>query len=331
MVQLTSPSRCVSANALCRALNLSDAVVEAGRGHWVREICVVALADLASPRGDTMAYAGFDSLEYPGDRVMRSIKDTTNFKFAGFYLAPAPSRPNSNWMGKRDVLVRQGWGLVPIYVGQQELGQPGSHNLTPEQGQLDGLDAGNLMSRAGFPANSIIYLDIEQGGPASNATLLYFGAWVDRVRLSPNQYLPGVYCSYTTAPSLLAIRPDVYVWAWRLTNDHDGPTYPTPDPSGSRVPQARVWQYFQNTNMRFPGAPDRNLKIDLDSASVQDPSHPGGLVPALRRVRRRRVKVAAKKKKRQTSKVTPSTASRAKKRKTAKKQGGRKSRAARRK
>jgi hypothetical protein len=220
-----------------------------------------------------MAFAGFDSLSYPGDDMMQWLKANTNFRFVGFYLAPAPSRPNSDWMGKYGLLSGQGWGFGPLYVGQQENGVPhSSHNLTAARGTIDGHDAAGLMSQAGFPANSIVYLDCEQGGPASHATLAYVGAWVDAVSSSVTPYAPGIYCSYTTAASLLAIRPDVYVWVWHITHPATGPTFPTPDPAASGAPQAIVWQYYQNTNVPFHGAPKPTLKIDLDSASVADPS-----------------------------------------------------------
>jgi hypothetical protein len=217
-----------------------------------------------------MSYAGFDSLAYPGDAMMQWLKSHTNLSFVGFYLAPAPSRPTSGWMGKYTTLAAQGWGFAPIYVGQQEASQPGSHNLNAAQGTADGQAAVGLMRTAGFPANSVVYLDCEQGGAASQARQAYVGAWVDAV--APSSYKPGIYCSYTTAASLLAIRPNVCVWVWHITNPAPGPTFPTPDPGSSGTSKAMVLQYFQNTTVNFPGAPVASLKIDLDSSSVADPS-----------------------------------------------------------
>jgi hypothetical protein len=49
-------------------------------------------------RGKNMPFAGFDSLLYPGDDTMQWIKSNTNFSYVGFYLAPAPSRPDSGWI-----------------------------------------------------------------------------------------------------------------------------------------------------------------------------------------------------------------------------------------
>jgi hypothetical protein len=171
-----------------------------------------------------MAFAGFDSLAYPGDTMMQWLKSNTNFSFVGFYLAPAPSRPTSGWMGKRNILTGQGWGLVPVYVGQQEQGQPGSHNLSAAQGAVDARDAVNLMSQAGFPGGSVVYLDCEQGGTASSAVKAYVGAWADNVA----GYTAGIYCSHTTAASLLAIRPNVKIWTWNIKQPAPGPNFPTP-------------------------------------------------------------------------------------------------------
>ncbi|MGJ5065220.1 glycoside hydrolase domain-containing protein [Bradyrhizobium oligotrophicum] len=269
-----------------------------------------------------MAFAGFDLLSYPGDDTMQWIKSNTNISFVGFYLAPAPSRPNSDWMGNYRVLADQGWGFAPIYVGQQELGQPGSHNLTGEQGTIDGRSATDLMFQAGFPPNSIVYLDCEQGGPASNATLEYVGAWVDAVRLSVNTYAPGIYCSYTTVASLLAIRPDIPAWVWHITNPAQGAIFPTPDPAASGCLQATVWQYFQKTDVTFDGAPNPDLTVDLDSASTRDPSKAAIAQPFTSSGRRRK-KSAAKKRKatKIKAKKAPSKrkASKAKTKKTANK------------
>src|SRR5579871_3726261 len=217
-----------------------------------------------------MSYAGFDSLAYPGDAMMQWLKSHTNLSFVGFYLAPAPSQPYVGWMTTRPTLAAQGWGFAPLYVGQQEEGQRGSHNLNAAQGTADGQAAVGLMRTAGFPANSVVYLDCEQGGHASPAVQAYVGAWVDAVASS--SYKPGIYCSYTTAASLLAIRPNVCVWVWHITNPAPGPTFPTPDPGSSGTSKAMVLQYFQNTSVNFPGAPAASLTIDLDSSSVADPS-----------------------------------------------------------
>jgi hypothetical protein len=223
-----------------------------------------------------MGFAGFDISSYPGDSMMQWLKSNTNFSFVGFYLAPAPCHPDQGWMSKRTILAGQGWGFVPVYVGQQEQGVSTcqANSLTAAQGTIDGVDAASKMSHAGFPPNCVVYLDCEQGGTASGARKAYVGTWVDAVTAA--SYTAGIYCSHTTAASLLAIRPNVPVWTWNITAAAPGPVFPTDDPSGSGVPQATVWQYVQNATTTFHGAPTPSLKIDLDCASVNDPSLPPG-------------------------------------------------------
>jgi len=223
-----------------------------------------------------MAFAGFDSLAYPGDNVMAWLKANTNLSFVGFYLAPAPSRPTSDWMDCRSVLAGQNWGFAPVYVGQQEPGAPGSHILTPAQGTIDGGDASALMTAAGFPPNCVVYLDLETGGPASGATRSYVSAWVDALNAA-GQYRPGIYCSHTTAASVQAvINPSVRFWVFNLKGPVPGPDYPpnfpTKDPAGSGVANAVIWQWAQNQNVDLDGGPVGSLKIDLDTATVADPS-----------------------------------------------------------
>jgi len=221
-----------------------------------------------------MPFAGFDALAYPGDPLMTWLKANTNLGFVGFYLAPAPSRPTSAWMDKRAALAAQGWGFAPVYVGQQEQSQPGAHVLTPAQGALDAGDASGLMARAGFPANSVVYLDCEQGGPASAAVQGYVAAWFDALS-ALGTFTPGIYCSHTTAASLLALRAFTRVWTWNLVDlKPAAPSFPSRDPAGSGVSQATLWQYAQNVTIALPGAPVASLRVDLDCASVADPSQP---------------------------------------------------------
>jgi Domain of unknown function (DUF1906) len=224
-----------------------------------------------------MPFAGFDSLHYPGDAVMGWLKANTNLSFVGFYLAPAPSQGDREWMTHRGALASQGWGFSPVYLGQQEVTAPGQHILTVRQGSIDGGDASQLMQTAGFPSNSVVYLDCETGGPASFVVTSYVEAWIDAVTAA-GFYRPGIYCSHSTAPSLLAVRPGTAVWSFKLTGPAPGPSYPpnfpVNAPSGCGVASATVWQYAQNLTVPLSGGPVASLKVDLDCASVADPSNP---------------------------------------------------------
>src|SRR3954464_9451586 len=121
-------------------------------------------------------FAGFDSSGYPGDSAVDWLKDHTNLRWCGFYLAPAPSHGNTGWMGKRNRLAAAGWGIAPIYVGQQTI-PPGSQHSSAPQGHLDGADAAALAKKAGFPAGTCIFLDLENGKPFPPAQKAYVAAW----------------------------------------------------------------------------------------------------------------------------------------------------------
>jgi hypothetical protein len=219
-----------------------------------------------------MASAGFDRDVYPGDALMQTLISTTNFKFCGYYLHPAPSHSDGSWMGKRTFLTGLGWGLAPIYVGQQTTG-PGSHNPSAAQGTTDGSDAAALMASEGFPAGSYVYLDLENGPPLPQVLSNYTGAWCDAV--TAGGYSPGVYVSHHMAGDIQTLRPAARIWAIFVTttNSHPipGPPYPDGDPSGSGFAGAYLWQCHQNGEITIPGvaAP---LQIDADTALSDDPS-----------------------------------------------------------
>ena len=80
-------------------------------------------------------YAGMDRCDYPGSKPMSWLKKNTNLVWSGFYLGKSPSHCGTSWMKARAELVEQGWGLAPIYVGQQVTG-PGSRTVTAEQGAM---------------------------------------------------------------------------------------------------------------------------------------------------------------------------------------------------
>lgn len=217
-----------------------------------------------------MAHAGFDTSIYPGDALMSALKAQTNLVWCGFYLAPAPSHPNASWMNRRQHLVDEGWGLAPVYVGQQEAG-PGSHEVSESRGETDGADACSLAISAGFPVGSVIYLDLEKGGPISGAAAHYLAAWARCVK--NGQFKPGVYCSHTSAATALSTVPDLTLWVFRVLKSNVGATKVSPfsedSPSLNDAPSASVLQYAQNCTINILG---RKVLVDLDTASGPDPS-----------------------------------------------------------
>lgn len=221
------------------------------------------------------AYAGFDCSGYPGDDVIRYLKRMTNFAWCGFYLGPAPSHPDAGWMTKRSFLKSLGLGLAPIYVGQQTIG-PGSRNPDTSHGYQDGTGATKLMQQAGFPQNSAVYLDLENGLPFPSAQQAYVAAWVDQVE--HNGYVAGVYCSHTFAAAVHQIVPSALIWSFKVdtTSPHPvpGPLYPDIHPAGCGYAGAYMWQLGQSCQIAAAGAPGGRLLVDLDTSIAPDPSSP---------------------------------------------------------
>jgi Domain of unknown function (DUF1906) len=236
------------------------------------------VATLGSREGQIdMAHAGMDTSTYPGDSKMAALRATTNLSWCGFYLAPAPSHPNRSWMDRREHLVQAGWGLAPLYLGQQEAG-PGSHLVTAAQGLKDGDHACHLALEAGFPVGSIIYLDLEKGGPISAAVAQYLARWSERV--AAGGFVPGAYCSHTSAASALHAVADLCLWVFKVLNvdvavDKVAP-FKDDDPARSHVASATVWQWAQNCKVATPAG---TVLVDLDTATSPDPSQPASPSP----------------------------------------------------
>jgi hypothetical protein len=220
--------------------------------------------------------AGFDSDIYPGDAIMGWFKTSTNMAWCGYYLAPAPSHHDTSWMGKRAGLAGAGWGIAPLYVGEQVI-PPGSQHPSAAKGTDDGNQAAQLMASEGFAPGSCVYLDLEDGS-LPQILSEYTAAWVQAVGNAG--YQPGVYCSHVIADSVNALAPNLRIWAFRVptTAQHHspGPPYREDDPSGSGFAQAVAWQLDQNATIDVPVAPGGTLVVDLDSASSPDPGAPAG-------------------------------------------------------
>ena len=203
---------------------------------------------------------------------MTWLKANTNLQWCGYYLGPAPSHASTSWMGKRAALQGAGWGLAPLYVGQQIRG-PGRHNVSATQGTMDGQDAARLLVADRFAAGTCVYLDLEDGPPFIVPRTDYVAAWVDAVQAGGFQ--PGVYCSHGFAAAVHMLRPNTRLWAFKVetTQEHPFPGVNFPDvhPAGSGYAGAFIWQLAQNCRLNLPGAPLRSPLVDLDSALTADP------------------------------------------------------------
>ncbi len=84
---------------------------------WLQEPAAKK-ALLANPTSGAVYY-GIDLSPYPGDQVMQAWWNDSPFCYTGFYLGPTAYHSDTSFMSKRQTLVNQGWGLLPIYVGRQ--------------------------------------------------------------------------------------------------------------------------------------------------------------------------------------------------------------------
>lgn len=250
-------------------------------------------------------YAGIDISGYPGypdDLLIKSLKNSTNLQFTGFYLGDgdkqAPHHPNKGWMNKRQILSAMGWGMAPIYVGrQQDAAYTNSGTLiyasdlpilTASLGTMDGYNATVLMLQAGFPPGSVVYLDNESGNTPTAKYLEYYRAWNNAV--FDNGFTPGIYCSHRVANSLRTADSRPVFWIFQI-NEYschapDSFQFPTVDPAASGIPFAMVWQIQQNCPQKM----DTSIyTIDYNVSSLPDPSRlipttPTGLSPINSRV-----------------------------------------------
>ncbi|AIR69087.1 glycoside hydrolase domain-containing protein [Dickeya fangzhongdai] len=217
-------------------------------------------------------FAGFDSSTFPGNELMGWFQENTNLTWCGYYLAAAPSHEDTSWMGQRANLQSDGWGLAPIYVGQQVTG-PGSHEVTTSQGSEDGQHTVQLMNSEGFPANSWVYLDLENGPPYPTAQSGYVQAWASAVQAGG--YLAGIYCSHDLAAAVQQQLPASRIWAFRVNTTEQEPfpgtDFPTVAPDECGYPEATMWQLRQNCVVTA-GDDACSLTVDLSSSTVKDPS-----------------------------------------------------------
>lgn len=230
-------------------------------------------------------YAGFDMSVFPGAAQMSWLIQNTNLRWCGFYLGPAPSHTDDGWMDQRAALAALGWGLLPIYLGQQTAG-PGAHSANPLQGSLDGTDAATLASGAGFPPGTYVYLDVEDGSAPSEDVVGYIHEWAHA--LVNGGYAPGFYCSHLIADAIASAvnelnpMPNVRFWPFKVatTAAHayagDPRTFSVKDPSGCGFSEAFGWQYEQNAQLQLKGtgSPHPTLVVDLSTAQSADPGAP---------------------------------------------------------
>jgi Domain of unknown function (DUF1906) len=243
-------------------------------------------------------YLGFDRNQYPGDQDLKVLHQT--FSYTGFWLNNPPGESTNSWVSKRQILKDAGFGFLVLFNGRLD---KQLRRNPAALGRSDGQTAIASARREGFPAQAIIFLDIEEGGRMLPEQKAYIYAWVDAVNAAG--FRAGVYCSgipsredkNTTVVTATDIRDNAQgrqIIYW-VTNDvcppSPGCALPNqpPRPAKSKIDFADVWQFAQSPrrtdfaaqchnynrdgNCYPPGIdPASRLHVDVNTATSPDPS-----------------------------------------------------------
>jgi len=245
-------------------------------------------------------YLGFDRNDYPGDEALPALRKT--FSSTGYWLSPPPGEKRSTWHGKRALLQSQGFGFAVLFNGRESRTLHNSAEAR-RKGMLDAQSARQLADLEGFPRNSVIFLDIEEGGRLPGPYHVYLQAWNDG--LAQAGFRAGVYCSaipvdegqgvrISTAQDIQAhiTSPGLVYWVYNdACPPAPGCAFPAnpPPPAQSGFPAAAIWQYAQSPrrkeftarclanyapdgNCYAPGDAQHRWFLDANVATTPDPS-----------------------------------------------------------
>lgn len=254
-------------------------------------------------------YSGFDANEYPGDALLPELR--RQFAFTGYWLNNPPGASHNPWVGKRALLVKDGFGFLVLFNGRlnNDILAAQKRGTSPEAlGRADAALAAAAARREGFPPGTILFLDQEEGGRMLPEQGAYLLGWTEAVASS--RYRPGLYASGqpaddgkddrgkpVTITTIQDIRQQVAakhlhaiaIWA---IQDACPPApgcvvqSPAPAPDISGTLGALAWQYAQSPRRkeytRACGATYRdgncyapgvpNFPVDLSSSTSPDPS-----------------------------------------------------------
>ena len=266
---------------------------------------VFALMAILQPylRAQSPSYLGFDRNTYPGDANLKALHQT--FSYTGYWLNDPPGEKTNTWTGHRAAVESAGFGFLVLFNGrlyaELKSAAPKSVARAMKLGNSDAQAAANAARREGFPAQTIIFLDQEQGGrmlPEQNA---YIYAWVDAVTAAG--FRAGIYCSgipaadddnVVTAEDIRKNAGARQIVYWAI-NDACPPapgcnfSVHPPSPTESGVRFAEVWQFAQSPQRKDVAAQCSNysrdgncyppgissaqhIHVDLNAATSPDPS-----------------------------------------------------------
>jgi hypothetical protein len=254
------------------------------------------------------AYLGFDRNDYPGDAALPELRK--HFAFTGYWLTNPPRTTHNSWIGKRETLLRAGFGFLIVANGRldSELTHASLRGSSPAAlGRADAAAAVAAAIREGFPAGAILFLDQEEGGRLLPEQADYLLAWTEAVARSA--YLPGVYASGQPVadgrgpdgkPATITTIQDIRA---RVAANHlhpiafwviqdacppaPGCVLQPPPVALSGSPDATAWQFAQSprrtsitrscartyTDGNCDTPAPAPLDVDLSTAPTPDPSH----------------------------------------------------------
>jgi len=295
------------------------------------------LAQVAPMRASqTTPYAGMDIGNFPGLDFMTYLRGATNLTWTGAYLdspapfagqAPVPAahagqiqghnmlggtagHPAGSWMAGAATARTAGFGVLPIYWGQQDNGNnQGPWDTRAVAGVQNGADAIAKAGVMALAAHSVIYLDWE--GALGPDGITYCTAWFAAV--AEAGFRPGLYSHGAAAVLMRNQWPGLFVW---VTNPwvNAVQTFVVPrvgaqvqirtrDPGPSGAGQdldGIAWQMWFSSSFAWPaaltfpapalpatfpmlqgdGSPGFNaagkpqFDLDVSSSSVADPAFP---------------------------------------------------------
>jgi hypothetical protein len=251
-------------------------------------------------------YLGFDRNDYPGDSNLKILRQS--FSYSGYWLNNPPGAKTNSWIGKRKTLQAAGFGFLVLFNGRTyaEIKSAGD---AVKLGSSDAVAAVSAARAEGFPSQTIIFIDQEQGGRLLPEQRAYLHAWVDEVTSA--RFAAGVYCSGIAARedsrTSIVTAEDIRKNAggremkYWVVNDSCPPSpgctvsRKNLSPGASGISFADIWQFAQSPkrsdfargcsatynkdgNCYPPGIvpgenPAQKLHVDLDVATSSDPSH----------------------------------------------------------
>jgi hypothetical protein len=251
-------------------------------------------------------FLGFDRNDYPGDNNLKLLRQT--FSYTGYWLNPPPGEKTNTWAGKRQSVESAGFGFLVLFNGRLFAALKTVSNAD-RLGKADARAAIAAARHEGFPAQTVIFLDQEEGGRMLPEQKAYIHAWADAINAAG--FRAGIYCSGIAAKEdggkTVVTAEDIRrnaaggngaenIAVYWVVNDACPPSpgcaFPRnpPSPASSGVDFAEIWQFAQSPKRRdfasgcsrnydrdgscYPPGFDRNqhLYVDVNSATTADPS-----------------------------------------------------------